>query len=86
MGNPQPSPKALCAMDAVQRLNVGGLWYKLEHKIKSTPMETWLGGGINSCCIQLLRRVSRDLARKVGTRARVLQLNTFATTFWLCVF
>jgi hypothetical protein len=24
MGNPQPSPKAPSAMDAVQRLNVGG--------------------------------------------------------------
>jgi hypothetical protein len=38
MGNPQPSPKAQ-AMDAVQRLNVGGQKRKLMHKIKSGPVE-----------------------------------------------
>jgi hypothetical protein len=61
MGNPQPSPKAQSAMDAVQRLNVGGPQQMLRHKIKSVPMETWLGGGIHICCIQMWRRVSRDL-------------------------
>lgn len=39
MGNPQPSPKAPSAMDAVQRLNVGGQRRKLMHKIESGPTE-----------------------------------------------
>jgi hypothetical protein len=39
MGNPQPSPKAPSAMDAVQRLNVGGPCLRVGHKIESGPTE-----------------------------------------------
>ena len=51
--NPQPSPKAPSgAMDAVQRLNVGGSRFlrKPRHKIESVPVETRSERGIMICC------------------------------------
>ena len=68
MGNPQPSPKAI-AMDAVQRLNVGGRQRKLMHKIKSVPLETWSVRGSRECCIQTRWRAYRGLTNLDSTLA-----------------
>jgi hypothetical protein len=73
MGNPQPSPKAPSAMDAVQRLNVGGR--RKTHKIESGPTETWLQRGFESGCIPVSRRALRDLSNEIGWPAGLLQLS-----------
>ena len=56
--NPQPSPKVsmkIETMDAVQRLDGGGLVQQYWHKIKSVPTEMWSNRGIVKACHSLYK-------------------------------